>query len=417
MASDSFPQFPRLPPELQTKVWESALDDATASPRMIRVSVYHRVHFSHHICIAHGGDDAVFCGDRRRCEALRPDSRGSQIAMSIVDGFFSTSDGFPEPDDQTSEDGLRRLSLACQEARRVVTLRYPEMIRVHRGFFQRHSGSDDSFWAQTRFVRCDPGRDILLMTQVPDMSNTYPDGQPDERSLRERHRYLDNVFPGDPARFAHFRRVLSAFRDVAFVYHGDRRPELSSESQDTTEYIGLDMPGSSDFNTLICFFGPHTTLSVWPQPAFYPEAEGSELVMVDDVHKLNTSGFHRRRLQNMVDEIDDLIGDNARLVEIQSKHHGQSEEYWVPTLRPLERVGCFAVESWLAEEQSTGEQSTGEQSPGEQSPGWRSAWQQSTGIRLDEDFDYEFPSELLRNRPLSPDGFTHGLGGPSTGNE
>lgn len=350
MSSKSFPQFSLLPPELQARVWEVALDDAIPENRMLYVSVYHRLHVSHHSCVTLGGDDAKFCGDITQC-ASYSDGQRSHISMFMTDGFFSTSDDFPEPDDPITEEAIRRFSLTCIEARGAVTRRFPISMRVHRGFFQVAKDGDDAFWFQTRFVRCHPARDWLLITQVPDMSVSHTTSRWNGIANAERHQMLDSIFPNDASFFAEFRRILSSFERFAFAYMGDNRPEHGDESHDAEELIGMDMPATSDFNTLLLFLESRTSLFMWPHPKYWQEVREEGTRMIPDVLALGAFGRFPRvwEFRSLMGEMENAMRDYKASVRVHRVHSTPSDKYWVPTPKRMRYIGCFAASRWIRE--------------------------------------------------------------------
>jgi hypothetical protein len=347
---ESFPQFSLLPPELRARIWELALEDAVPDERMIYVSIYHRLHVSHHSCVTLGGKDAKFCGDVTHCASYSEGQR-SHISMFMTDGFFATSDDFPEPDDPVTEDAIHRLSLVCIEARSAVTRRFPAAIRVHHGFYQVAKDGDDNFWYQTRFVRCNPARDWLVITQVPDMSVSHTTSSWQGTPNAERHQMLDSIFPDDDICFEKFRHVLSSFQKFAFAFMGDHRPEPGSALHETGELLGMNLPATSDFNTLLLFLESRTSLYMWPYPKYWKEVREEGTTMIVDVCSLGAFGNYPRvrEFHDMTSKMEVAIADYNRSVAVHKAHSAPSDRYWVPRPKPLKYIGCFAARRWIKE--------------------------------------------------------------------
>lgn len=366
MSSETFSLFPKLPVELQCKIWEVALADSIPNNRVLFLSIYHRLHVAHHSCVTLGGEDAEFCGDVTRCAKFR-DGDPSNISMFMTDGFFATSDDFPEPDDRRADEAIQRLSLVCIEARAAVLRRFPVVVRVHRGFFQAaKKGDDDRFWYQTRRARCHPAHDWIVITQVPDMSVGHVKTDWIGPSNRARHELLDSIFPGDEDWFAQFRRVLSSFERFAFVYVGFGRLEPEHFSDRAAEAIGMNMPATSDFNTLLLFQESRRFLYMWPDPGYWPEMKETGVCSIPDVLCLSAGGSDAaRQFVDLTSEMSDAMRDYERAVDVHEVHSAPSDKYWVPSPKPLKLIGAFTPVRWIDDLGWGGISSDGVDSEGE----------------------------------------------------
>lgn len=347
--SDTFPKFRALPPELRTRIWEYALD-GTAHPRNIRVTVYHRL-----LCTMHGcqNEPEPFCGEHGHCPKYVT-GQPSITSKCMSDGYFATSNEFPEPEDPESSSAILHLNLACKESRRVIVSTLSKTLRVYRG--QWHSG------VESRLIRCRPATDILLLTALPDLSTLHTDESVAQDYLgMRRNQALDRQFPGDPLLFAEFRQVLSLFQHVAFIYLGCREPSPPPRGEDDDDYedtFDFDTGQWSsnepeqefytlpDFKSFLFFVTALKSVYVWPHPKYWPEVWGHP-VRVEDVSDLRN--HESREVREIPASTNDVIHDHAGYLEVQNSHFAEDDhdQHWVPRPQPLRRIGGFVAGHWL----------------------------------------------------------------------
>ncbi|KAH6985569.1 hypothetical protein EDB80DRAFT_898777 [Ilyonectria destructans] len=294
----AFPFFAKLPAELRLRIFHYALEYATKK-RVIRAAVYSRLFTTIHACVR----------------------------------------------------ALLNINLACREGRHAVLSRYSKVLRVY-----------DRYWhgAHRRYllVRCDPARDVLLITNVPDLTDDHTNGaQPRESresGLRRRIPDIDEYFPQDASLFASFRDIVSSFKHVAFLYGGYRShvPRRLGTPPRDDELVWRqgrgDTPRSDHFRYLLLFFESLRTVYIWPELQYWQDVH-KDAIRVDDVTSLviPDSG-DRSDLNGIAEEVQDGHKDYAR---IHNSHNADGHEHWVPKAKPLlGRVGCYAAAAWLTDD-------------------------------------------------------------------
>ncbi|KAH7118558.1 hypothetical protein B0J13DRAFT_195959 [Dactylonectria estremocensis] len=372
------PQFRKLPTELRLRIWQCALANETVG-RTIHVAASPRFVKTMHSCVSTGDG---FCGQQERCPEYRSSNQSSAKAcVSMTDGYFVMALEASHPEEPASSARFLAISLVCREARDVVTERYPKFLRVNR----RHWVHGPAYC----LVRCNPALDVLLITDLGDPVRRQGGRDPGPRQAQLR--YLpsgDRYFPGDAARFAEFRDMVSAFRSVAFTYTGGHGPLLQDEvrgSGSTRFYLDMTdfslvslwsmtaVHKNEDLFNLLMFFTSLEHVYAWPDPTCFPESQKNTVIInsvedlktvplgLDACHAINTS-----RLDPFDPNRDDLtttpnyimwkIQDDSRAVlksynayaRTQNDHFADSKERWVakPRLSPEVGLGCYVSASW-----------------------------------------------------------------------
>lgn len=332
-----FTQFVQLPTELQAQIWQVAVHQVTVN-RFIRVGIHHQVRATMHSCVV---IEDRFCGNHGQCKNYRT-GQPCDAAYCMADGYFATTNMFPDPEDPTCRVVLLNLSLTCQQSRRAVLLNYPKMLKVYQG--QWHSG------IESRVIRYSPVTDILLVTSVADRSSLHlSPGVQDDYTRREEESIMQ-TFPQNPAQFQSFREALSSFHQIGIHYHGSRgldAIETDNESNARSDDISIkveELMNKLGSSALLLYLESLKNLWIWPEPAYWPEVWQSP-VRVADVKSIQSAwGSDLRELQ---DYTVDLIHDYQRLAAVQRKLMGQSTEHWISRPPLIERIGCFAAPSWL----------------------------------------------------------------------
>lgn len=352
-----FSQFQELPTELRTRIWKDALDNATAH-RTIRVAVHSRFMTTDHSCLTVGG---TFCGHHGKCDRYQHDVPEPKCAAwCMVDGYFASSDAFPDPEEPSSRSNLLHMSLACHESREVVTKQYPKLLQVYHGMWHKS--------IESRLVRYNPAIDVLLIISVPAFSNLH--SNPEETpyyAQQLRDGALDRVFPQDSNLFAGFRDIVSSFEHVAFHYLGNRRPEYIHEYRDVPEdpedfvedylqhslnpHRGLNNTlDNGEFPVLLMFFESMKHLFVWPNPVYWPEF-WENVVRVDKIQDLKLGDLEDPKY--VVEDAEEFSECFQVYLQGESDYPARSEEHWTPNIKLLDlSIGCYASGTWLPADHS-----------------------------------------------------------------
>ncbi|KAH8658070.1 hypothetical protein BX600DRAFT_468604 [Xylariales sp. PMI_506] len=316
--SSSFYCFPKLPLEIRNKIWSHAVEDATAA-RIILVTVHHRLQVVLHSCVTITGQ---FCHQHGRCDEYRP-GRPNWTSFCMTAGYFSVSKDYPQPEDEISRLGLERLSLTCHESRAVVLEQYHEKMTIYRSRW-KSAGNE-----RCR-IRCNPARDVLVITKVPDYSSAHAGAEPPQSNLDA----LDKAFPPDPELFSEFRSLISSFQNIACTYFGLRGKSNKQSSH---------MP--PDFKIFLFFAESMRHLYMWPDPQDWPELDEGKSIRISNVKSLSTKGD--RAVRYLQGDADDVLTSYNEYAKVQRDHCAESSDHWVPNPKDLEEIGSFAARSWV----------------------------------------------------------------------
>lgn len=258
----------------------------------------------------------------------------------MTDGYFASTDLISSPEDSDSSSAITSLSLVCHESRMVVLELYSKVLRVYQGAWHRG--------VKSRLVRCRPETDVLVIYAVPDLSlgHQFLEGLTTREYWQLQKEAVVNKFPRSEKQFTAFKEIISGFQKVAIFSRASRGHEIA----------GVDLINSTDMRALLYFFTSLKQLYVWLDPACWPDV-WEDAVRADDVTDIktaeevsvayNTSRRRWREIEKLQDELKDFLRSYNESVEVQNNHSVVDDTHWVPQPKPLERIGCYCLTSWL----------------------------------------------------------------------